>query len=568
MATPAPTPPPAPKRISIASGLGDILQAATPPQRVEPERESFGVSAQIIRKLSQQMYRSPANALKELISNAFDADADAVRIEATQRLDKITVIDSGKGMQADEFVSRMKSIAAEMKRKKEGQTTAKRRPMIGKLGVGLLAVGQICSKVSVISKEKGTTEGFLAKIDLEKFFKEEAAGQQVSDIESAIRLWKMAGIGATKESFTAIVLEDMRPTFLSEFLFNRPNFREGFVFDPEDKNSFEKFIAFCLQKKLNGERPAAFDDMVWELGLIAPVAYLDGGPIRGSKKKHPILDRIVARLAGWDFHVYVNDVEIRKPILFPNEPDAKEEGDDWNLYEFEFDEKADDDRTIKAEGYFYHQVFRIMPPELRGVLPRIREVGIGSYDRTLFGIPQVLGPVIMAQSSGEVYISEGLEQALNIDRNSFDMIDSGYQKLRELVLNELQPATPEGQEGPSILQDVRRRQKARRKRKKVAKATKFYASVTDVLKDEGYPGWSVQRFKSKRVAPVQVDADKKRIAIYDSDLFPQNVEAMSEDWRNILMVLIMRDVAHHLASPWSKQAEDDIFYRLLGSALR
>ena len=546
------------KPLNARAKMTDILKASAAPS-AEPTRDSLEVSAQIIKKLSQQMYRSPANAIKELVSNAFDADATQVRIETDVMLDKITVIDDGNSISQSEFIDRMHKIAAETKRKKEGETTPTGRPVIGKLGVGLLAVGQICNKISVIAKQKDTREGFLAKINLSEFFKEEAAYKGLYELPNALRLWTMAGIGPSSDSFTAIVLEDMRQTFRQEFMFNRPSFKNGFNFDPTDEKSFDKFVNFYLEGGLRGERPTAFDEMIWELGLITPVQYLEDGPVPGPLNSYPILKGIKERLKGYNFRVFVNDVEIRKPIRFPNEPGISNEGTDWKIYEINIDTSANG-RRIKARGYFYHQAIRIIPPELRGILPRVKGVGIGSYDRTLFQIPAVLGPVIMAQTSGEVYTDEGLESALNIDRNSFDLIDPGYQKLREVVLNQLNKADP-GR--VSVMQDIRKRLEARRSVKKTVRAASFNASVADVLNDSGYPGWSVRRFKSKRVPPVVVDVQQRIVGVYDSDLYPRKVEQMSEHWKTIVLILILRELAGSLAQAGSKRAEDQLFYSFL-----
>ncbi len=48
----------------------------------------INVSAKVIYDISSGMYRSPANALKELISNAFDADATNVVIRTNRPLYK------------------------------------------------------------------------------------------------------------------------------------------------------------------------------------------------------------------------------------------------------------------------------------------------------------------------------------------------------------------------------------------------------------------------------------------------------------------------------------------------
>ena len=74
-------------------------------------REPVNVAASIIADVSAGIYRSPAGALKELVSNAFDADAATVHISAgAPGFRAFTCTDDGKGMTADEFRRVMKYI--------------------------------------------------------------------------------------------------------------------------------------------------------------------------------------------------------------------------------------------------------------------------------------------------------------------------------------------------------------------------------------------------------------------------------------------------------------------------
>ena len=62
------------------------------------------VSSRILRHISRGIYRSPAGALKELVSNAYDAGAKKVTVSTGYPvIEKITVIDNGKGMSSDKF---------------------------------------------------------------------------------------------------------------------------------------------------------------------------------------------------------------------------------------------------------------------------------------------------------------------------------------------------------------------------------------------------------------------------------------------------------------------------------
>jgi hypothetical protein len=62
---------------------------------------------------------------------------------------------------------------------------------------------------------------------------------------------------------------------------------------------------------------------------------------------------------------------------------------------------------------------QIKPDELRGIMIRLKNVGIGYYDQTLLDYRVNQGPR-NRWITGEVFMDEGLEDALNIDRDSFN----------------------------------------------------------------------------------------------------------------------------------------------------
>jgi len=61
------------------------------------------VNAQILEHLSKGIYSNPARAVKELVSNAFDADATHVTIRAKPELDIFSISDNGSGMNYIDF---------------------------------------------------------------------------------------------------------------------------------------------------------------------------------------------------------------------------------------------------------------------------------------------------------------------------------------------------------------------------------------------------------------------------------------------------------------------------------
>jgi hypothetical protein len=98
------------------------------------------------------------------------------------------------------------------------------------------------------------------------------------------------------------------------------------------------------------------------------------------------------------------------------------------------DSEADgiDASEIKFTGYIFNQRKQIKNTELQGILIRIKNVAIGKYDKSYLNCPISLGP-IASFNSGEIYINDGLEAALNIDRNSFKESHKQYKILQKYI---------------------------------------------------------------------------------------------------------------------------------------
>jgi HSP90 family molecular chaperone len=126
----------------------------------KPRTVPVNVSARILRHISRGIYRTPAGALKELISNAYDAAALKVTVNTRwPAFDTMTITDDGKGMTAAEFEQLVKHIGFSSKTAGEPfdvPTVGKTRTKIGHYGIGLLAVGQIAARMKVVSKTKNS----------------------------------------------------------------------------------------------------------------------------------------------------------------------------------------------------------------------------------------------------------------------------------------------------------------------------------------------------------------------------------------------------------------------------
>jgi len=116
----------------------------------------FQVDPRLASVLSEQ-YRSSEQALKELVDNAWDADADNVSITLPEVMsgDQITVEDDGTGMTDVEVKEEYLKVGRD--RRLKGETTAgKRRRVKGHKGIGKFAGLVVADEMTVTTFTRGS----------------------------------------------------------------------------------------------------------------------------------------------------------------------------------------------------------------------------------------------------------------------------------------------------------------------------------------------------------------------------------------------------------------------------
>ena len=397
----------------------------------------INVSAKVIYDLSSGIYRSPANALKELISNAFDADADNVVIRTNRPFYKtITYYDDGTGMTPDDFKWTMMHIGGS--RKREGGkklVTKKGRPIIGKIGIGILAVAQICKKFTFISSRKGSDEKFEAVVDLKEFGDPEVHKLVLGDKDIPIGEYKWSISPENKnKSYTKIILHEIRDDFKSDLEDERADFIDYSkdingrrpLFKAASTQDFREFIDWLKTKDIRKLKD--YWRLLWELALFSPIEYFDDGPV--SKEK--LFEEKKKEISKYRLKLDVDGYILKKPVVLPVDKDIKTKGVDYDIYTIDSEEAKIDRSTLKFSGYLFNQRKQIKNTELQGILIRIKNVAIGRYDKSYLNCPISLGPIANF-NSGEIYVEHGLEEALNIDRNSFKESNVHYKMLQKYV---------------------------------------------------------------------------------------------------------------------------------------
>ena len=466
----------------------------------------------VIARVTDGIYRRPGSALRELISNAYDADATRVIIKTdAPRFERITVEDNGHGMSPEALAHLLHHIGGSAKRSKEGSalgvTSAENsslspggRRLIGKIGIGLFSVSQLTHSFEVITKVKGDNFRTIATIVLKQY------SDEVTELPKGEKRYESGKVNIWREKApdinshgTSIVLTNVRSqakdTLRSSDVWaaiaqaesteagggsgsiEPPRFHIGHVEDsdqllkktgkdydslPWNKGdlpeiAFEKLVQ-CVWDEIGKSSPnpqleRIFDyylRMVWQLALAVPLPYVDehifdidpsvwdgvfelsnrpkgaampvkfgaNETIRSQMK----MQDMTASIGG--FEVYVDDLRLRRPIKFKNLP-----GCDGALKRplvftgkmretFEKIPRELSGGPLAFEAYLFWTP-KIAPTEHQGALVRIHGSSGTLFDPTFMRY-QIAENTRMKQVMCEIFVSEGLDSALNIDRESFN----------------------------------------------------------------------------------------------------------------------------------------------------
>jgi len=394
------------------------------------------VGSKILEMLSKGIYTAPWNSLKELISNSFDADATTVEITYYPKDNKLIVIDNGMGMDYIDFDEHFTFIVKSEKRKEGLLTEIYKRPVIGKIGIGFIAVNELCNKIKVISSKKGSDTNFEALIDFSKIVSEEAADKEFYEVSQ----FELINYKKTnpEEHFTIIELLELKDSFID--ILNNKSI-EGIKYNPIYPNTIEEIVNYINNVKNIKSELGPYWEFLINFANTIPIVYLDKGPfnlenIKIDKKiinkklseeykdAKEIMTTIKSKVKNYNFNVIFNGIILKKPILLPHQKEADIYGKDMILVSIQdqiiIDENSNDKKTIiDYYGYFFYQRTRIIPEELRGMVIRIKNVAIGDPSLDFWEHPYPGDMTYFPQVYGEIYILSGLEEAMNIDRSTF-----------------------------------------------------------------------------------------------------------------------------------------------------
>jgi len=487
----------------------------------------------VLARVTDGIYRLPGSALRELVSNSYDADAENVTIYTdVPRFESMTVRDDGNGMSIETLVNLIGHIGGSAKRSNKGRESGvtdaedetispkKKRKLIGKIGIGLFSVAQLTRHFEIVTKQEGNDFYLKAKVRLYNYSEEYLRKEEKTAVNSErgvsfetgdVDIW----IEKTENSEahgTDIILHDIKSSasdllksvdvwgqetaeteesdeskddFMNSSKLELPTFHvgclsgeDGYEYFNENKNRTpnlpwedkdkedEKFsklydaILSLTKSRVNPKLNVVLDNylnMIWTLALSVPLNYIDKHPFKLSLSDVPDVYAISNKLKGQaeqivradraeaftdyiplltnsddiDFNVTIDGIKLFRPIRFTDLPESTAivKKPIMFLGAYSPDLSSMDIHDSAGELAFDAYLLwspKVVPKDHNGVLVRLHNSSGIMFDET-FMKHQVAEHTIKSQLTVEIFVNKGLDSALNIDRESFNISHPHYQ---------------------------------------------------------------------------------------------------------------------------------------------
>ena len=269
--------------------------------------------------------------------------------------------------------------------------------------------------------------------------------------------------------------------------------------EPKDspREKFEKLVQAVIDEVGEGTKNPKLEfvldnylQTLWTLSLSAPLDYIDkhpfdltakdgirayhlsneaGGQVKeirlhGKKAIRDMLElKAPQRGRASSFAVFVDDIQLLRPIRYTNLPATghalKTPLIFVGKHRFNLGRVSQQIRggsTLAFEGYLFWTP-KVIPTEHIGILIRIGDSNGTLFDETFMKY-QVSEQTRLKQVTAEIYVHDGLDAALNIDRESFNYAHPHYQVLTRWVHNAFrQFATKQ----KALAKDIREEQRSK-----------------------------------------------------------------------------------------------------------
>lgn len=324
------------------------------------------VSKDVVRHLSSGLYRNFGRAVKELISNSYDAGATEVKIKLDLPNNRIIVRDNGRGMDLEELRDRFLSIGFPTPLSDKTDELGRKR--IGIFGIGCLSVFPYCQTLQILTKKRNTSSNIELTINTAEFFRKD----EFFLVEDVVVPYKLYPSDLRVEiGETILILKEIAPQIADDLKRKESQW----------KSSIDRFSGSQRFK--------------WTISQYSPIQF---PPNREDLKSFFAYDKRVP------LRLWLDGDE-----LFRNVPEGAEI----------IDKGEESFGKVSAKYALMTPLEPIQPEEARGFQVRLRDVAVGLP--TDFDVIKLKGKVLgkLNWICGEIHIQSGLDSVLMIDRDSF-----------------------------------------------------------------------------------------------------------------------------------------------------
>lgn len=369
------------------------------------------VDKRIVSVLSQSTYDNFPRALKELITNSYDADAKLVNISINLEKETIIIEDTGSGMNASDFEFYLR-IAGKT-RKKENNKSPFGREILGQFGIGFLAVFPFFKNYSIETTKSGSSDVLKATIPLSKYFTDQKRLIDVGSI--VIEGGTTINIQQASKSFTKITLTGFNDLTRSFFY---PKVKAG-KSNKVDRNLVESY--------------EGIDKLKWILS--------DDLPLKFEEER---FNKIFSLENESKFDVFVNGDQLKRKV-YGNEILETHSG--------EFKQIG----NIKVKYVITTPRRSVKPYEGRFLKIRNLNVGVGDQ-REHFGIARGATRSRIQWLTGEVHIIEGMNDLIKISRDGFNY-SNDFENLKVFFNTKLNYFSNQLEEEAELMRDIKQTEK-------------------------------------------------------------------------------------------------------------
>ncbi len=346
--------------------------------------KTITVDKRIVGILSVSTYKNFPRALKEIITNSYDADALDVFIDIDINNESIIIEDNGKGMNAEDFGFYLRIAGKD--RTKNKSITELGRKIIGQFGVGFLSVFPFFKNYTIESSKAGSENVLFAEIPLAKYFDMSTGSLDVGSIK--INGGERQDLSKKAKSYTKIQLSGFNELTRSFFKSNR------------NKNSYDIDTYPGLEK------------LKWILEDDLPLLFKDEK-----------FNKIFGYSLKPKFDVYLNGEKLYRGVY--GKEILETHGDNYKTI-----------GNIKFKYFISTPRKSVFPHNGKYLKIRNLNVGVGD-EREDFSEKRGGSRSRLHWLTGEIHIIDGMNDLIKVSRDDFNY-SRDYEELKDFFNSRLQ----------------------------------------------------------------------------------------------------------------------------------